>query len=772
MTKRLFVSLLIAGLLFLSFDVFGQRTCGAHEHMLQQIEKNPRFAEKLKSIEAHTAKSIQNPMLKATGTITIPVHVIVVYSTSAQNISDVQIQSQIDVLNLDYRKLNNDWTLTPSEFYNLVTDAEIEFTLQGIERHSDSKTQWGTNDLVKSTYPPYSPNTHLNMWVCNIGGGLLGYAQFPGGDPSTDGVVIGPNYFGSKDYDNGSFYLSAPFDEGRTATHEVGHWLNLRHIWGDGPCGSIDYVDDTPDADAANYGCPTHPHNTCSSNDMFMNYMDYVDDACMYMFSNGQKSRMRAIFEPGGPRESFINGGAITCSVTSCDGNVSLSLTLDNYPAETSWTLTDSQGTVIDQGSGYSSSGATITKNWTLSSGQYTFNIYDSYGDGICCSYGSGSYSITDGCSTVLKSGGNFGSGESITFCVPESSGTNTPPVAQANGPYSADEGTAISFSSSGSTDSDGSIVGYSWEFGDGTTSTLENPSHTYNSAGTYTATLTVTDNGGATDSDIAEVTITSTGGSTGSILTFDDFEAGWGNWSDGGKDCSYYSSSTRAYSGSKAIDIQDNSGTSSSFYLTNPIDVNSPGYTNIQVEFYFYPYSMENGEDFWVQYYNGSAWQTVSSFVSGTDFNNSTFYVATVQILEANYTFPSNMSIRFMCDASSNSDDVYIDDITISASTGSAKMTGTKTVKALNSLRTDFQEISEDLSIFPNPARNEFTIKVAADDNTRAEIYNYSGSLVRSIAITEEETTVNISELSRGIYLIKVNIDEEEFVVQKLIVE
>jgi hypothetical protein len=158
---------------------------------------------------------------------------------------------------------------------------------------------------VKTTYPPYSPNTHLNFWVCNIGSGILGYAQFPGGSAATDGVVISPQYFGSSDFSS-SFYLSAPFDKGRTATHEVGHWLNLRHIWGDGTCAT-DYVDDTPYAQEANYGCPTHPHYTCNSNDMFMNYMDYTDDACMFMFSNEQKARARAIFDLR--RRKLVTGG-------------------------------------------------------------------------------------------------------------------------------------------------------------------------------------------------------------------------------------------------------------------------------------------------------------------------------------------------------------------------------------------------------------------------------------------------------------------------------
>lgn len=845
--------MLIAGMLMFNSQMFGQRTCGAHDVMLHQMKENPRFAQKQQEIETHTMRIQQTPMLKATGTITIPVHVIVVYANSAQNISDAQIQSQIDVLNLDYRRLNTDWTSTPSEFYNLVADSEIEFTLQAVERHADSKTSWGTNDAVKSSYPPYSPNTHLNMWVCNIGGGILGYAQFPGGSSATDGVVISPQYFGSIDYNDGSFNLDAPFNKGRTATHEVGHWLNLRHIWGDGGCGATDYVEDTPDSDGANYGCPTHPSAACGTNDMFMNYMDYVDDACMYMFSEGQKTRMRAVFEPGGPRESFVNGGSITCDVNACDGNVSLNLTTDNYGSETSWTLTDEAGTTIDQGSSYSN-GQTITKNWNLAEGKYTFTIYDSYGDGICCSYGNGSYSLTDGCSTTLKSGGNFGSSEATTFCVPGGSsntppvavangpytgtegtpvnfsstgsndpdgtissylwdfgdgttsgsqnpshtyatagtynitltvtdnggatgsdattatiepagGTNIPPVAVANGPYTGTEGVAVSFSSSGSNDPDGSISSYLWNFGDGTTSASQNPSHTYVSAGTYNVSLTVTDNEGATNSNATTATITPAGGSTVE-LSFDDFENGWGAWSDGGSDCSRYTSGSYAYSGMAAINIQDNSGVSSSFYHTNYYDVHTAGYTQISVEFVFYARSMENGEDFWVQYYNGSSWSTVASFASGSDFNNTTFYSATVNIDEANYNFPTNMKIRFMCDASGNADDVYIDDVKVTASTGTARSIGTKSIRTLSTLRTGaIEEDVEDLNVYPNPVDNELTISVAVEDNSVAQIYSVTGALVRTINLNQEVTTVNIGELSPGIYLVKVETGDEVMV-------
>ena len=235
------------------------------------------------------------------GVVNIPVVVNVIYSNSQENISDAQINSQIAILNEDFRAANSDASKAPSEFAGLVADSEITFSLAGVNRYSNSRTEWGTRDEMKYAYPPTSPSNTLNIWVCNIGGGILGYAQFPGGPAATDGVVISPQYFGN------TGYVAAPYDGGRTATHEVGHYLNLRHIWGDGRCNQDDFVADTPTSDAPNYGCPSYPTVNCRSTDMTMNYMDYVYDECMYMFSEGQKSRMRTIFASGGPRAGFVN---------------------------------------------------------------------------------------------------------------------------------------------------------------------------------------------------------------------------------------------------------------------------------------------------------------------------------------------------------------------------------------------------------------------------------------------------------------------------------
>ncbi|UCF12602.1 MAG: DUF2341 domain-containing protein [Thermoplasmatales archaeon] len=156
-------------------------------------------------------------------------------------------------------------------------------------------------------------------------------------------------------------------------------------------------------------------------------------------------------------------------------------------------------------------------------------------------------------------------------------------------------------------------------------------------------------------------------------ILTYDDFEGAtfnWGNYTDGGADCLEYTGGTHAHQGSNAADIQDNSGVASSFYHTSGIDVDTPEYKYIKVDFWFRGEEMEDGEDFWVGYYNGTSWTTVATYVSGTDFVNGQFYHETVWINESIYNYPSNMQIRFQCDASTDADDIYIDEIYVNATT------------------------------------------------------------------------------------------------------
>ncbi len=347
----------------------------------------------------------------------------------------------------------------------------------------------------------------------------------------------------------------------------------------------------------------------------------------------------------------------------------------------------------------------------------------------------------------------SYGEVEDYTLVV-NASGANVAPVAEANGPYSGTAGTAISFSSTGSTDSDGSIVSYSWNFGDGSTSTSANPTHAYTTAGTYTATLTVTDNGGLTASDQATVTVTTAPASV--QLVYSDFESGFGVWTDGGTDCLRYTGGTYAYGGSAAIDIQDNT-TTSLFTLTNGIDVNTPGYVQIKVEFYFYAVSMESGEDFWVQYYDGATWYTVASYASGTNFNNNTFYTSTVTIDEANYTFPSAMKIRFRCDASADNDDVYIDNVTITASTTRSASINPVEITELRKLNIDDEVAS--LKVYPNPVNGSTLFVNSANEITAILIYDVAGKLVKTVqgnnSVNDE---INVSDLNKGLYILVVD--------------
>jgi hypothetical protein len=285
-----------------------QRGCGTTLHNELLSELDPGFRARQNQVERRINDSISrgDATLMAGQLVTIPVVVHVVYRTPEENIGDDQVASQIEVLNLDFRAQNPDKSNVPPVWAGLVADANIEFQLasedpdgnptEGITRTETDRSGFDHTDNVKAAdsggIPPWPADRYLNIWVCNLSGGLLGYAQFPGGPPETDGVVILHTAFGTTGTANDPFHL------GRTATHEVGHWLNLRHIWGDrNDCGGTDFVPDTPNAQLPNYGKPQFPHVSCNNDpngDMFMNYMDYVDDESMYMFTPGQSIRMNA----------------------------------------------------------------------------------------------------------------------------------------------------------------------------------------------------------------------------------------------------------------------------------------------------------------------------------------------------------------------------------------------------------------------------------------------------------------------------------------------
>ncbi|MFN2457361.1 MAG: zinc metalloprotease [Chitinophagaceae bacterium] len=280
------------------------RACAADEVLQANMAADPSLRKRMDDIESFTRKAIASGRVNTRGTLEIPVVVHVIWNSPEENISDAQIQSQIDVLNEDFNLRNRDNRLVPSVFSDSKAEVGISFKLVQTSRVQTKLSSWQITDGMKYTKRGGSdavdPLNNLNIWVVDLAG-YLGYAQFPGGDPATDGIVVDYFAFGRM----GNLYPD--YNKGRTATHEIGHWLNLRHIWGDTRCGT-DYVDDTPFHTTYNFGCPKFPkYNSCATNEieMTMNYMDYTDDPCMYMFSNGQKSRMLATFVSGGPRATF-----------------------------------------------------------------------------------------------------------------------------------------------------------------------------------------------------------------------------------------------------------------------------------------------------------------------------------------------------------------------------------------------------------------------------------------------------------------------------------
>jgi hypothetical protein len=297
------------------------RQCGTMPVHHAKLEADPDYMTRLADLEQFTRTRRSDITTARVTPITIPVVVHIVLPDPG-DVSDAQVDEQIDVLNLDFRGLNPDRTSVPGVWAGLVSDTMIGFRLAnvapdgsattGITRTVTTKTNFFSEDEdVKFTatggHDAWPAGAYLNLWVCKIVsrqvGPLLGYGQFPGGASDTDGVVIDAGAFGT------SGTAQAPFDLGRTATHEVGHYLNLYHIWGAGDlpsCNDSDFVEDTPNQFGPNRDRPAFPHISCQNGpngDMFMNYMDYVDDVAMFMFTHQQAARMQATL--AGPRSTL-----------------------------------------------------------------------------------------------------------------------------------------------------------------------------------------------------------------------------------------------------------------------------------------------------------------------------------------------------------------------------------------------------------------------------------------------------------------------------------
>ncbi len=290
----------------------------------------------------------------------------------------------------------------------------------------------------------------------------------------------------------------------------------------------------------------------------------------------------------------------------------------------------------------------------------------------------------------------------------------------------------------------------------------------------TYSFTVSANDAAGNESAASSSISVTtlSNGGGGSDVLLQSFFETGWDGWIDGGGDSFRYSGS-RSYEGNYSIRLRDN--TNSSTMTTGAYNVSA--YNTIEIEFFFYPNSMENGEDFWVQFYDGSSWNIVAAYASGTSFSNGSFYTATVTISSADYNFASNSQFRFRCDASANADQVYIDQVTITGNAGSgvsrqaiADLGAPGGVMGILGGETDSADFESDFLILPNPVKNSLQLRLAeANEEATYRIVNMLGQVVRKGKINAN--SIDVTKLSTGIYIMEVN-DGDEVMAQQFIKE
>ncbi|MDP3557294.1 MAG: M43 family zinc metalloprotease [Bacteroidota bacterium] len=342
-----------------------QRTCGTDAPPAGWDEWFNKKVEEFKAANENGKGQMPN--------YTIPVIIHVIHGGQAvgtfPNLAQGQLNSQITVLNADFAGTGLNSASVPTVFAAAKANTGISFCLAqknpagatlaepGIDRLNYTTQGWNNpagaayntpatfQSYMNGTIKPASiwdPTRYMNIWISdvNAGAGLLGYATFPAGSgltgipgglgtATTDGLWCWSRAFGSNNIFPGGTY-SAPYNKGRTATHEIGHWVGLRHIWGDGTCAT-DYCIDVPPSQTSNYNCPAHPYKlgVCSGNttgEMTMNFMDYTDDPCMYMFTNDQNTRMQTAMANGTYRSQLSTSSATLCTISPAAPTASFSM--------------------------------------------------------------------------------------------------------------------------------------------------------------------------------------------------------------------------------------------------------------------------------------------------------------------------------------------------------------------------------------------------------------------------------------------------------------
>jgi PKD repeat protein len=664
--------------------------CLAHHYYEEMMDSDPQFRASQIQLEAETESYVDQYMAErqsstnrnASVVRVIPVVFHVIHEGGPENISRTQIVDQIDSLNVDFRRLNFDATNTPAVFQPLGGDAEIEFRLatldpngnctDGVVRVYSTLTNEARNNVKALSYWP--SNQYLNIWVVKTientsgsSGIILGFAQFPGGSAATDGVVMRHDVVGSIGTASGTFN-----NNGRTATHEIGHWLNLRHIWGDANCGS-DFVADTPTQQDDNAGCPSWPLlSNCTGNapngDMYSNYMDYTDGACQNIFSTGQCARMNAALSSG----------------TSGRNNL--------------WSA-----------------------NNLIATG-------------------------TDGTPGAV--------------CVPVAAFTNNLRMIC--------EGTTVNFTD-GSWNS--AVTSWLWDFPGGTpsSSTAQNPSVVYNTAGIYDVTLTVTNSAGTNSyTDVASVTVVPAIGQN-AIPYSEGFETtafpgtDWPVINEGGN--TWTLNTNVAHTGTNSVFIYNYTGNTTQTHdeFITPT-YNLSNVTNANLSFWLAFAARSNSSvdqlrvfasttcgQIWNIRYNKTGLTLSTAGLITTNFipTAAQWRQETVNIASSSYNNKPN--VRFKFDYyQGNGNNIYIDDLNLNGTVGIDEV----------------MEESLDLNIYPNPAQGAAYIEFHLDDNMHVniDVLDVLGRAVNSVADVQLEAGDYRFELpaglASGLYTVRLNAD------------
>jgi Pregnancy-associated plasma protein-A/Secretion system C-terminal sorting domain len=302
------ITFFIYSFLHLSIPVQSQ-SCGFDFILEKSLREDALTKYRIESFNRNLNSHInQNKLyVDERANIIIPVVVHIVWSIETENISDETVLSQIDILNRDFNAENFVYRNIPDEFKPAVANVGIRFCLAdktpngekttGIIRVKTIVPEIGIKEDLFFTNMrgsnAWDTERYLNIWVANTGNTITGFGTLPNQTKAEKtGVVVNSKYFGRN--------FSRKYQYGRVATHEIGHFFGLYHLWGqtnDESCETDDEVEDTPSQLHPYTDCPDYPQSSCGHSSMFMNFMDYVDDRCMIMFTRGQRLRILKTIE-------------------------------------------------------------------------------------------------------------------------------------------------------------------------------------------------------------------------------------------------------------------------------------------------------------------------------------------------------------------------------------------------------------------------------------------------------------------------------------------